>query len=120
MYIVNYPKGLLTTYVLHRSFQYLFDFLFWFWKFRNKINPTFILSLSLFPFPFLALALSLFLSLSPPLSLSQGHKNTMYLPLILKVLEIIFFVWGKHMMGHFLGFFERAKKSPGLSISAVY
>jgi hypothetical protein len=34
-----------------------------------------------------------------------GHKNT-NAPLILKVLEIIFPSGAKHIMGHFLGFFE--------------
>jgi hypothetical protein len=37
-----------------------------------------------------------------------GHKNT-NVPLILKVLEIIFLFGAKHIMGHFLGFFEGAE-----------
>jgi hypothetical protein len=53
----------------------------------------------------LSLSLSLFLSLSLSLSLLFGHKNT-NVPLILKVLEIIFVVWGKTYNGAFLGVFR--------------
>jgi hypothetical protein len=57
----------------------------------------------------LSLSLSIYLSLSFSLSiyLSLGHKNT-NVPLILKVLEIIFLSGAKQIMGHFLGFFEGA------------
>jgi hypothetical protein len=57
----------------------------------------------------LSLSLPLYLSLSLSLSfLSLGHKNTnVPVPLILKVLEIIIFVWGKTYNGAFLGVFRR-------------
>ncbi len=70
------------------------------------------------PFPALALALTLTLALSLSLYLTLSISLYIYLslfgntnvPLILKVLEIICFVWGKTytVMGHFLGFFEGA------------
>ncbi len=96
----------LVNYILFHSFQYLADFSFWPGRFRNIIAHTFVLSFFPFPFHFLALVLSC--SLSPPLSLSQGHKNNNE-PLILKVLDLIFVLSRtKHIMRHFFGLFKGA------------
>jgi hypothetical protein len=47
-----------------------------------------------------------------------GPKNT-NAPLILKVLEIIFLSGAKHMMGHFLGFFEFFYAQDNLGVKKV-
>jgi hypothetical protein len=42
-------------------------------------------------------------------SITNVDSITITVPLILKVRDIIFFSWAKHIMGHFAGFFKRAK-----------
>jgi hypothetical protein len=52
---------------------------------------------------------------------AKGHKNT-NAPLILKIWDIIFFVfWANYIMGHFSGYFEGASTflTPKLSLAAL-
>ncbi len=49
--------------------------------------------------------------------LCVGHKNT-YVPLILKVCDVIYFAFGKPHNGNFEGFFDGASKSPIMCLHA--
>jgi hypothetical protein len=51
---------------------------------------------------------------------AKVHKNT-NVPLILKVCDVIFCMLAKHVIGHFLGFFEGASTffTPKLPFAAL-